>query len=247
MTQIGCQAWIRAHFRNYDNLMRPRGCPPAFLGTPVGFCLHDNPFVYKVRTLNVERRSETITCTIRTGPVYGLEVAILGVQLSMAPNRSSTITSAIATAMSSLPAALRTTVRPIVPSLKHGNRPRVSRLNPFTPLTAGYGVSHTLALPTPALLYVHNSNGLIANARSQDSSNASTRQMQAQFDALQLKVDSGAPPARLRHTGGPTGTHGPANAGQRPGYRSFHSRPFDCDVGNYMPPGHHIAAHHSQS
>lgn len=61
--------------------MRPRGgCPPAFLGTPVGFCLHDNPFVYKVRTLNVERRSETITCTIRTGPVYGLEVAILGVQ-----------------------------------------------------------------------------------------------------------------------------------------------------------------------
>ena len=64
--------------------------------------------------------------------------------------------------------------------------------DPFKAFDYGYGVSHSLAGATPALLYVLNGNGLPVSPRSSDSSNAEVRQLKASVEALQQQANTGA-------------------------------------------------------
>ena len=78
---------------------------------------------------------------------------------------------------------------------KPGPKLLASSMSPSLLFEFGFGVSHSVSHITPALLYVLNSSGLPYSPRASESSNSSFRtfrQLQAQFDALQQKVDTGA-------------------------------------------------------
>jgi hypothetical protein len=127
-------------------------------------------------------------------PVYGLEVAILGMKdvLRAAP----VIDRYIHTNYGDVIAASRLALNGDAYCVVFKTWGQTSRFltDPFTAFESGFGVSHSVSQAVPALLYVLNSNGLPFSARPADlsSSNASFRQLQAQFDMLQHKVDTGA-------------------------------------------------------
>lgn len=124
-------------------------------------------------------------------PVYGLEVAILGLKDAMqsVPIIDRYIQAQYGDVIASSRLALNGDAYCVV----FKTWPQTSSFlsDPFRAFESGYGVSHTLSQPTPALLYVLNNNGLPLATRSSDPSNASVRQLHAQVDALQHKVESG--------------------------------------------------------
>jgi hypothetical protein len=125
-------------------------------------------------------------------PVYALEVGIFGVKdvLRAAPVIDHYIKSKYGNVIASSRLALNGDAYCVV----FNTWAQTSRFlfDPFTAFDSGFGVSHSVSQALPALLYVLNSNDLPFSARPPHSSSTSLRQLQAQFDMLQHKVDTWA-------------------------------------------------------
>lgn len=123
-------------------------------------------------------------------PIYALEVAILGVKdvLGVASVIDRYITSLYGNVIASSRIALNGDAYCVV--FKTWAQTSRFLSDPFTAFETGYGVSHSVSQVHPALLYVLNTNGLPLSARPSDTSSAEIRQLHAQFDLLQQKVET---------------------------------------------------------
>ena len=125
-------------------------------------------------------------------PIYAMEVAVLGVKdvtgTLSAINRY--IRSSYGDVIASSRLALNGDAYCVV--FDDWNHTSSFLADPFTAFQSGFGISHSVSQSAPALLYVLNSSGLPYSGRPPDSSGPAVRQLQAQFDLLQQRVDSGA-------------------------------------------------------
>ena len=125
-------------------------------------------------------------------PVYGLEVAILGVKdvMRVAPvidhYTHSTYGDVIAASRLSLNGDAYCVV------FKTWGQTSRFLSDPFTAFESGFGVFHSVSPAVPALLYVLNSNGLPFSGRPEASTSNAFLRQHAQFDMLQHNVDTGA-------------------------------------------------------
>jgi len=125
-------------------------------------------------------------------PIYGLEVGILGLKdvLRAVPVIDQYIHSHYGDVIAASRLALNGDAYCVVfKSWTHTSR---FLSDPFTAFDSGFGVSHSVSQALPALLYVLNSNGLPSSDHPAESSSAPVRQLQAQFDLLQQKVNTRA-------------------------------------------------------
>ena len=125
-------------------------------------------------------------------PLYALEVAILGVKDVVRAQPA--IDLYIKTRYGEVIATSRLALDGDAYCVVFKTWQQTSRLisDPFTAFDSRFRICHSIAQTAPALLYVLNTSGLPYTPRPSDSSNAFLRQLQAQFDLLQQKVDTGA-------------------------------------------------------
>ena len=125
-------------------------------------------------------------------PIYVLEVAILGIKDVL--RVASVIDRYIRSIYGNIIASSRIALNGDAYCVVFKTWAQTSRFlsDPFTAFETGFGISHSVSQAHPALLYVLNTNGLPLSARPSDTTSAEVRQLHAQFDLLQQKVDTGA-------------------------------------------------------
>jgi hypothetical protein len=125
-------------------------------------------------------------------PIYALEVAILGMKDLL--QAGLVIDHYIRSTYGDVIASSRLALNGHAYCVVFKSWAQTSRFlsDPFTAFDSGFGVSHLVSQATPALLYVLKSNGLPPSARPSEAPTLRNRQLQAQLDMLQHRVDSGA-------------------------------------------------------